>query len=226
MPGDWEEHADRLAARSLAAGDATGWFDELYAAARSGAVAMPWNREQPHPLLARWTRDRALDRTGRRAVVVGCGLGADAEHLAALGYDTVAFDVSATAVDLARSRHPGTAVRYEVADLLALPSGWAAAFDLVAEVHTVQALPEPVRRQAIPEVARLVAPGGTLVVVAAARDADGPPPDGPPWPLTPAEVESFAAGRLAAVRIQRVPDPDDPAGGRWLAEFRSKTPAG
>jgi hypothetical protein len=90
---DREQHADRLAARSLAAGDAIGWFEQLYAAGRAGAVAMPWSREHPHPLLAAWTRERAPDGTGLRAVVVGCGLGADAEHVAALGYDTVAFDV-------------------------------------------------------------------------------------------------------------------------------------
>jgi SAM-dependent methyltransferase len=218
---DWEQRADLLAARSLAAGDATGWFEQLYAAGRAGSVAMPWSREHPHPLLASWTRERALDGTGLRAVVVGCGLGADAEHVAALGYDTLAFDVSSTGVELARGRHPGTVVRYVVADLLALPPDWTAAFDLVVEVYTVQALPEPPRRRAVGEVAGLVAPGGTLLVVAAARGEADPDPDGPPWPLTRAEVEAFAEDRLTAVRIDRVPDREDPAVGRWLAEFRN-----
>jgi SAM-dependent methyltransferase len=222
MEGDWEQHADRLAAASLAAGDATGWFEELYAAGRAGSVAMPWSREQPHPLLADWTRERRPDGTGLRAVVVGCGLGADAEHVAALGYDTVAFDVSSTGVDLARDWHPGTAVRYVVADLLALPPAWVGAFDLVVEVYTVQALPEPPRRRAIGEVGRLVAPGGTLVVVAASRGAADPVPDGPPWPLTRDEVEAFAAGGLTTVRIDHVPDRDDPAFARWLAEYRRR----
>ena len=222
MDEDWERHADRLAARSLRAGDATGWFEELYAAGRAGSVAMPWNREQPQPLLAGWTRERALDGTGLRAVVVGCGLGADAEHVAALGYDTVAFDVSDTAVDLARDRHPGSTVRYVVADLLAVPPDLLGAFDLVVEVYTVQALPEPTRRRAIGEVARLVAPGGTLVVVAAARGDADPEPDGPPWPLTRDEVEAFAGDDLDAVAIERIPDEDDPAFARWLADFRRR----
>jgi SAM-dependent methyltransferase len=218
---DWEQHAERLAEQSLAAGDATGWFEQLYAAGRAGSVAMPWSREHPHPLLAAWTRERALDGSGLRAVVVGCGLGADAEHVAALGYDTVAFDVSSTGVDLARSRHPGTAVRYVVADLLPLPPDWSAAFDLVVEVYTVQALPDPLRRRAIGEAAGLVAPGGTLVVVAAARGEADPAPDGPPWPLTRDEVEAFAADRLTPVRIDRIPDQDDPAFRQWLAEFQA-----
>jgi hypothetical protein len=50
-PVDWEEEEERLASRSLAAGDPTGWFDRLYAAVASGRVAMPWSRVQPHPLL-------------------------------------------------------------------------------------------------------------------------------------------------------------------------------
>ena len=61
------------------------------------------------------------DGAGRRAVVVGAGLGADAEHLVQHGWRTVAFDVSPAAVRLARQRHPDSQVAYQVADLLALP---------------------------------------------------------------------------------------------------------
>ena len=60
-------------------------------------------------------------RPADRAVVVGAGLGADAELLASRGYRTVAFDLAPSAVELARSRYPGTAVDYRVADLLDLP---------------------------------------------------------------------------------------------------------
>ncbi len=40
-PGEligWEEEEERLAFQALAAGDATGWFEELYAAGASGRV--------------------------------------------------------------------------------------------------------------------------------------------------------------------------------------------
>jgi hypothetical protein len=93
-PGDWQREEERLASRSLAAGDPTGWFDRLYAAGATGRVQMPWNRAGPHPLLAAWAEDRSLTGLGRRAVVAGCGLGADAEYLAGLGFDTVGFDIS------------------------------------------------------------------------------------------------------------------------------------
>lgn len=121
-PVDWEEEEEeRLASRSLAAGDPTGWFDRLYAAAATGRVAMPWSRGQPHPLLVEWAQGRELTGVGRQAVVVGCGLGADAEYLARLGFDTVGFDISETAIQLAEHRFPDSAVRYVAADLLDPP---------------------------------------------------------------------------------------------------------
>jgi SAM-dependent methyltransferase len=214
---DWVPRADRLAAEALAGGDATGWFDRLYDAGRRGEVAMPWDRDEPHPLLAAWARERSPVGTGRRAVVVGCGLGADAEFVAGLGYDVVAFDVSPTAVATVRERRPGSAVRYTTADLLDLPADWRSAFDLVVEIHTVQALPVALRPSATAAVRSLPAPGGTLLVVAAARD-DGPPADGPPWPLTPAEVTAFGDG-LETTDLRRYADDVEPAGSRWRGEF-------
>jgi SAM-dependent methyltransferase len=208
---DWARRADRLAAESLAAGDPTGWFDRLYAAGRRGEVGLPWDPGTAQPLLAEWARDRAPDGQGRRAVVVGCGLGHDAEFVAGLGFDVVGFDVSPTAIATARERRPGSPVGYVVADLFDLPADWRHAFDLVVEVHSVQALPVELRDRAVDAVAGLVAGGGTLVVVAAARDSDAVPP-GPPWPLSRAELDRFGAG-LDTVALDR-------RDAYWLAEFR------
>jgi|SRR6266545_267435 len=161
---------DHLASRAIASGEPTGWFDRLYSAGLAGDVPMPWDRTTPNPLLVGWAQARTPTGSGHRAIVVGCGLGADAEYVAGLGYHTVAFDVAATAIRVARERHPQTAVDYVVADLLAPPPPWLRAFDLVIEIITVQALPDPPRRTAIINVGRLVAPGGTLLVIAARRD--------------------------------------------------------
>jgi SAM-dependent methyltransferase len=207
-----------------AVGEATGWFEPLYAAAARGEADVPWDRGGPSPLLVEWTAARALDGAGRRALVVGAGLGHDAEHVAGLGFDTLAFDISPTAVRLAGEQHPGSRVTYVVADLFALPEDWTAAFDLVVENITVQALPAGVRPQAIRAIAGTVAPGGTLLVLAAARD-EGEPADGPPWPLVRAEVESFAAGGVEAVRIEDLRGMPPPWGRRWRGEF-ARPPAG
>jgi SAM-dependent methyltransferase len=217
---DWAGRANRLAADALAQDDPTGWFERLYADADSGAVSMPWDRVGPRDLLNEWTLRTGPPEPGdQRAIVVGCSLGEDAEHLARLGFDTVAFDIAPTAIRLARDRHPDTAVQYEVADVLSPPAGWRRAFDLVVEIHTVQALPDPPRPEAIANIADLVAPGGTLLVVAARRADDDPEPDGPPWPLTRTEIESFAAAGLAIGVIEAVTDPVDASHRRWLAEF-------
>jgi hypothetical protein len=114
-----------------------------------------------------------------------------------------------------------------VADLLALPPAWRGAFDLVVEIFTVQALPDPPRGDAIAAVASLVAPGGTLFAVQFRHpDDDDPPstgpdgtgPDGPPFPLTRDTMTSFAATALSLVRLEALPGP------RWRAEYHRTSP--
>ncbi len=213
-----EEDTRRLAAESLAAGDATGWFERLYTEAESGTAAVPWDRPQATPLLMDWAQRAAVDGRGRSALVVGCGLGRDAEFVAGLGFATTAFDVSETAVRVARDRHPGSAVTYVVADLLEPPASWRHGFDLVVESNTVQALPRTLRERAIAAVGALVAPGGTLLVLGAVGTPGDD--DGPPWPLTRDEIEAFAAGGMTLASLEQIPAADDRLALRWRAVFR------
>jgi SAM-dependent methyltransferase len=216
--------ARRLAAESFAAGDPTGWFERMYAAAEAGTWVVPWDRGTPSGMLVQWAGARGLDGGGQRALVVGCGLGDDAEYIAGLGFDTVAFDISAAAIRTARRRRPRSRVGYVTADLLDPPEAWQQAFDLVVECFTVQALPDPPRRDAIVNIGRMAGPGGTLIVVARARDAGEDPGQGPPWALTRAEIDTFAATGLSLVRIDDVDDIGPPPARRWLAEFRRPGP--
>jgi SAM-dependent methyltransferase len=202
----------------VSAEDPTAWFERLYADAERGEAEVPWDRGGPNPRLAAWVQARRPDGHGRRALVVGAGFGDDAELVAGLGFETVAFDVSPSAIAAARRRHPGSDVRYVVADLLDPPAEWRAAFDLVVESLTAQSLPDPPRPRAIANVAAMVAPGGTLVVIAAAREP-GEAANGPPWPLTRAEIDAFAAGGLEPVRVEDFRD----VGIRWWrAELRRR----
>jgi SAM-dependent methyltransferase len=192
------------------------WFERLYGAAEGGGAPVPWDRGAPHYLLEGWLAERELDRRGRRALVVGCGMGRDSEYLGGLGFATVAFDFSPTAIDAVRRRFPGSPVQYRVADLLDPPPDWDGAFDLVVESLTVQSLPRELRAAAIARVRRFVAPGGTLLVIAAVKDTAADRPDGP-WPLTRAEMESFAADGLELLRLEDFRDAD---AHRWRAELR------
>jgi SAM-dependent methyltransferase len=144
--------ARQLAAEAAAAGDPAGWFETLYAEARDGAAVVPWDDRQANPHLTEWAPAavaRGVAGPGRRTLVVGCGICDDPVFLAGLGCEVTAFDVSPTAVAEARRRFAGSPVTFQVADLLALPPGWAGAFDLVAELYTVQALYGMAREAAI-----------------------------------------------------------------------------
>ncbi|MFI9408046.1 class I SAM-dependent methyltransferase [Nocardia sp. NPDC052316] len=219
MTDSRDADATRLAAASLAQGDPTGWFERLYTAAAEGSAVVPWDADEPNPLLVDWIERHERAGGGMRAMVVGCGLGRDAEHLAGLGFETTAFDVSETAIQTARERFPASEVHYRVADLLAPPAEWAGAFDLVVESITVQSLPVSVRAVATANVARMVAPGGELLVIAAIGE-EGAEVDGPPWPLTRAQIDAFAVGDLRAVRVEQVARPDKPGFARWRAVFQ------
>lgn len=215
------ERARALAREALARGEPTAWFDALYREAAGDAAAVPWADLRPHPALVELL-DRAGDLTGARAVCVGCGLGDDAEELARRGARTTAFDVSPEAVAWCRRRFPSSPVEHHVADLLALPAAWRRAFDLVVEVHTIQALPPTLRERAIGAVAELVAPGGRALVVCRGRDDDALV-DGPPWPLSRQELSAFAAAGLREVsledRSEPPASPGAPAARRFTAVY-------
>ena len=141
-----------------------------------------------------------LAGSGRRALVVGCGLGDHAARVAALGFAVTAFDISETAVAWAAARHAGSAITFTTADLLQPPAAWAGAFDLVVEAMTLQTLPGDGRTRAIMELAAMVKPGGSLLLVASGRDED----EMPDWPLTEAQMARFEQAGLARVRFETV----------------------
>jgi 2-polyprenyl-3-methyl-5-hydroxy-6-metoxy-1,4-benzoquinol methylase len=215
VSNDRDVDASRLAAE--AQDDPTGWFERLYAEAAAGDAIVPWDRGEPNPLLVRSLE--GVNGTGKRAMVVGAGFGQDAEHVASLGFQTAAFDISPTAVRVTLERFPTSTVDYAVADLLDPPAEWTGAFDLVVESITVQSMPLSVRAAAIRNIGLMVAPGGQLLVISAIRE-EGVLVDGPPWPLTRTEVESFAVSGLRAVRVEQVPRPENPNAQVWRAVFQ------
>jgi SAM-dependent methyltransferase len=182
-------------------------FDDIYAAAMDRDVtSIPWAHGTPNPFLRQWLDGRETPPAGRnRALVIAAGLGDDAEALAAAGWDVTAFDGSGHAIAWARERFPDSAVDYRVLDLFSLPAAWTGAFDLVVEVHTIQALPPTRRQHVIGRIASTVAPGGTLFVVTFLRDVHTPL-RGRPWPLTKREIASIARDGLVETGRSTAPD--------------------
>lgn len=199
----------RIAAESIARGDATGWFDTFYQQAGGNWDLVPWADRQPNPWLVAWLRTFGASPTRRRCLVVGCGLGDDAEALASAGFDVTAFDVSPTAIQAARQRFPRSGVDYVISDVLHPPESWLAAFDLVYEAFTLQVLPPDARRKAQTSIASYVALGGRLFVLCRAREASEPVGE-MPWPLTREELDYFATLGLRPSSVEIVEDEDPP----------------
>ena len=145
-------------------------FEAIYTGAEAGAAKPPWDYGAPRPQLVEWAEAQDLAGGGREALVVGCGYGADAEFLALLGFRTTGFDFAPTAIAGARRKHPGTEVTYLVADVLDLPGEWQGRFDLVVESLTVQSMPPEQHTVAARNIAGLIAPQGTLLVLATTRE--------------------------------------------------------
>lgn len=184
------QNAREVAKPYLAGGDATGWFEPFYANAAGNPQNISWADLTPNPNLVEWLEREGERGDGRRALVVGCGLGDDAEELARRGFVVTAFDVAPTAVVWCKERFPRSSITYEVADLLNPPEDWVGKFDFVLEIYTLQCLPPANRQHALQELARLVAPGGQLLVICRGR-ADTDDPGILPWPLFKAELSQL-----------------------------------
>jgi SAM-dependent methyltransferase len=205
-----------FARKHLRAGDPTGWFEPVYAAAGEGVTDVPWVDFEPNRHLRAWLERAGRGGAGRRAVVVGCGTGDDAELLRERGFETIGFDIAPTAIAWARRRFPDT--EFRVADLLALPEDLLGAFDLVFEAYTLQALPVEIRNPAIDGVASLVAAGGTLLVVTFGRGSEDEP-GRLPWPLTREELARFGERGLQERRFEDYRDDVEPERRRFRVEY-------
>jgi len=168
------------------------WFEELYASAKNDPTFIPWARLEATPHLQEWlkTHQPTKENKSLTAVVVGCGLGDDAELLQEAGFQVTAFDISPTAINWCRQRFPNSKVNYVCGDVFQLPIEWEKGFDFVWECRTIQALPLDVREDVIKGVVSLLKPTGTLLLFTHYHTGNEPP-SGPPWALSEADLAYF-----------------------------------
>tara|TARA_B100000929_G_scaffold226254_1_gene182550 strand:- start:756 stop:1421 length:666 start_codon:yes stop_codon:yes gene_type:complete len=201
---------------ALEAGMPLAWFEELYSTADRDDDWIPWSDGHPNPLLVEWAVGQ---QDLGRALVVGCGLGEDAAFLDQRGWDVTAFDLSPTAVEWAKELFSESKVEWLTANLLDLPEEWNSSFDLVLEVHILQAMPESIRLQASPKLAPLVRNGGHLVCIGRFKTDSGPV-EGPPWPLSRSFIESIGENLpMQGLDVCSLPD-DEPDVSRFRAVWR------
>lgn len=207
----WAEEAQRR-------GEPTAWFDAVYARAEGDIRRVHWADLVPNPHLVEWLEHHRAPQDAR-ALVVGCGLGDDAEILAARGYRVTAFDISPTAIDMCRSRYPESSVQYVVADLFDHTREWDRAFDLVFECNTIQTFTGQLRSTTRHAITDLTAPGGVCLVSCRSREA-GTMEDAFPLPLDRQEMDGFVRDGFVEDAFTAYDDEQDPPVPHFFAVYR------
>ena len=184
--------------------DPLSWFEELYRSSRRDRGLIPWDWMKPHPFLVEWIEEN--QHTGR-ALVVGSGLGEDAAFLHEKGRKVTAFDVSESAVEWASQLHKGKEIDWLVGDLVQPEEMWKEAFDLVLEVHILQAIPEEIRKSAYRNLSPLLDRHGLLMCIGRLANGLEEENDAPPWPLSRDFIHQIGEG-LSEVEFHTAVIPD------------------
>ena len=171
--------------------DPLSWFEELYCSSRRNRSLIPWDWMEPHPFLVEWIEEN--QHTGR-ALVVGSGLGEDAAFLCEKGWEVTAFDISESAIEWARQLHKGKEIDWSVGDLVKPEESWKGAFDLVLEVHILQAIPEKIRNAAYTNLSSFLERQGLLVCIGRLADDLEEELEVPPWPLSREFIHQIGEG--------------------------------
>lgn len=141
---------------------ASSWWDDFYA---DRSKPVPFFAAKPDENLISYL-DRGLIAPGR-ALDLGCGPGRNALHLASLGFDVDAVDLSPTAIAWAedRAREAGADVRFHCGDAFTLTATELSdPYDLIYDSGCFHHLPPHRRVSYLTLLDRVLAPGGHLAL--------------------------------------------------------------
>ncbi len=189
--------------------DPSGWCDQVYLDAHGDVNAVFWADRVVNPYLLEWLATHPLGAQPQCAITVGCGVGDDAEALAAHGYAVTAFEISPAAIALCRQRFPDSQVDYCVADLFDYSAAWTQQFDLVFECNTIQIMAGVYRTRALEAIAGLVAPDGDVLVSCRSRHP-GTQLDAFPLALDQIEISGFERAGLTQLHLTEYDDDQQP----------------
>ena len=191
--------------------DPTGWFDSIYKSANGDHTKVFWADLEPSPYLVSWLEKNPINKPSKRACVIGCGVGDDAEALSEFGFEVTAFDISVTAIELCKNRYKDTKVNYVVADLFDYPKEWSKSFDVVYECNTIQVLPGDYRIKARIAMSSLICKDGYILVSCRSRN-EGEKENAIPLPLTKGEMDEFVnSDKLKEISFLAYDDTQEPS---------------
>ncbi len=164
------------------------FFESIYQAAKGDETQIPWAHLKTNPYLEEYLQQHIGE--GKKAVVIGCGLGDDAAALEEAGFEVTAIDISQTAIHWCQKRFEHTDINFCVQDIFQLPETMLGSFDFVFEARTIQSLALEHRNRIIQAISSLMAPNATILAVADGKN-EGEHYEGPPWPLEHNELRLF-----------------------------------
>jgi len=189
--------------------DPMGWFNSIYTDANGDHNNVFWADLEASPYLLEWMNTCSQDAKTKKAIVIGCGVGDDAEALSKRGYKVTAFDIAPEAIALCKKRYPDTKVNYLVADLFDYPAEWRENFDLIYECNTIQVLPGKYRTKARDAMISLMASDAYILVSCRSRNK-GEQEDDIPLPLDRDEIDGFVRCRLSEESFLAYDDNQEP----------------
>lgn len=165
------------------------YFEQVYSTHQQNTQNIPWATHAPNDFLVDYLNRETIE-SGKKALVIGCGLGDDAVHLAEAGYHVDAIDISPTAIQIAQERYAQSGVNFFVADIFHMPRDFGEHYDFIYEGLTIQSLPRALRQELIETIIALLNPNGAILIYANVQE-DHHNFGGPPWPLYRHELALF-----------------------------------
>ena len=155
------------------------------APAKKGGSALRWNEDYTSRAYNRWTLGHPSQELvgvvatlglvpGSVALDLGCGVGVELVFLAKHGFKAIGIDVAPRALELAaeRARAAGVELELHEGSALSLPLE-KDSVDFVNDRALLQHLSESERGRYAREVARVLRPGGVLVIRGAREAGEG-----------------------------------------------------
>lgn len=160
----------------------------------------PWDAGAPEPGLMAWLAQHGARITGR-VLVPGCGAGYSAAALASAERRVTGLDLAPSSAsrfaEVATRAGVQHYVEHVVGDFFEAKLG--APFELVYDYTFLCAIPLAMRERWAARMAQLLRPGGTLLCMVFPITTPPPGYQGPPWPVSVAEVRGLLASEFHVV---------------------------